>query len=277
MALPLLALVSTVAACGDPTSSSPPSSSSPKPAGIEHPTGHGDVVLRIGYEGGFVPVDVVFTNLPTLLITGDGTVYEQAPVPAVYPGPLVAPLNTRKLTEAGMQTVLASAKALGLLAAPRDYTADLNIADAPETVVTVAAGGVTAEHRAYALGMAGSDTGSEVTAARQDLLDFVTAAGDLAKLAGSDVGEAQPLVPDSLRVRATVVDRASLPSDVPPQFVDWPAAAVVRLADAAECAVLAGSDLVAELTAAKQNTYFVEGGSTYSLAAAVSLPGDRAC
>ena len=145
----------TLAACGDDTSSDdgagstdgtlpvetvppadtqppvtqPPVTTTPAPAGIEHPTGADDVVVRIAYEGGFVPVEYVFRNLPVLLVSGDGRVFQQGAVPEIYPGPLVSPVMQRSVTEDGIQDLLTLADEHGLLA-DVEYSSPTNIADA---------------------------------------------------------------------------------------------------------------------------------------------------
>ena len=274
--------VSLLAACGDPTTSSSPSTSVVVPpsttggggtsAEIPHPTGADDVVLRVAYVGGFVPAGVAFANLPSLLITGDGRVLEQGAVAAIYPGPLMSPLLERTLTPEGIQKVLQEAQRLGLLAAPPDYSAEQNIADVPDTVVTIAAAGGTFVHTAPALGM--DDT--ELTPARQALFDFVRATGDLPALVGADLGSDEPFTPETVRLQATPIDRSTVTTDVPPTFVDWPAGADVSLAAAASCAVTATSAVIQALDDATTITFFVEDGVTYSVVAAPVLPGDAA-
>ena len=142
-------LVLTLAACGDdgqdagsldsvPAPTTPttvPGTTAPGASPIEHPVGADDVVLRIGYEGGFVPVEVMFQNLPTLLVTGDGRLIVVGPVPEIYPGPLLPNLQVRTISEAGVQQLLAMAADHGLLT-QREYDNPTNIADAPDTVVT---------------------------------------------------------------------------------------------------------------------------------------------
>ena len=78
--LPRLAIAAVVAlglsACGDDSESTPvtqpttdvtlpPVDTTPDDTstdGIQYPTGADDVVLRVGYEGGFVPVEYAFLN-----------------------------------------------------------------------------------------------------------------------------------------------------------------------------------------------------------------------
>jgi hypothetical protein len=279
--LTLLALSPVAVACGDDSaadsaadSQSPPAPASDVPP-IDHPAGAADVVLRVAYEGGFVPYGVAFAALPSLVITGDGTAITQAPVPEIYPGPLMSPLNALSLTKDGLQAVLRRADELGLLAPPRDYTTEVNVADVPDTVVTISTGGSTYEHRAYALGI----DRQESTVARQDLLDFVAATGDLPSLAGVDeVGTEQPHEPTSVRMQAEVVDPATLTGmEVEPTFVHWSGGADVALADAAPCALSSAPDVIAVLTEARQTTYFVQDGRTYTVVAAPVLPGDPGC
>ncbi|WP_339938353.1 hypothetical protein, partial [Undibacterium luofuense] len=57
------------------------------------------------------------------------------------------------------------------------------VADAPNTVVTINANGTTYTHSAYALGIGGETT--ELTPARTALLKFVNSMGDLAAVAGA--------------------------------------------------------------------------------------------
>lgn len=72
------ALAAFLAACGDDTTQS---SSDNSLAGALD-----EVVLRIGYEGGFVPAGTSFLNLPTVLVTGDGRVFTLALCPPSTPG-----------------------------------------------------------------------------------------------------------------------------------------------------------------------------------------------
>ena len=185
IAFPALAALLLVA-CGDdssngdaPTDSLPVDTLAPiettvppttVPSGFEHPTGADDVIVRIAYEGGFVPVETMFLNLPTLLVSGDGHAFVQGPVPEIYPGPLLPNIQVSPVTEAGIQDLLQLADEQGLFA-DVEYSNPMNIADAPDTVVEISANGDTFVHRAYALGI-----GDETDPARQALADFVAAA-----------------------------------------------------------------------------------------------------
>ena len=278
-----------LSACGDDTESSPatqpttgatlpPVDTSPPDTdgdGIEHPTGADDVVLRIGYEGGFVPVEYAFLDLPNLLVTGDGHVIVQGPQIEIYPGPLLPNLQQRTISEAGVQALLRLAEEHDLF---RDvaYKDDANIADAPYTVVTLSANGDTYEHEAYALGLGGDGTESDEERAR--LASFVGQASDIATAAGADtLGPEEPFEAASYLIRATVADPSTLDQDIPPTLVDWPADAPVRLAGAAECATVPAASFRDLFSEATQLTWFVDAGVIYQLTVKPQLPGVPTC
>jgi hypothetical protein len=257
-----------------PPSSAPstPPSTSPASGGYDHPTGADDVVIQVGYEGGFVPVGVAFTQVPSLLITGDGRVITEGPVPAIYPGPLLPNLVQRTITEEGVQALLAKADELGLLTDIRYGDPSSQIADAPDTVVSITVDGTTYRHVAYALGI---DPESDPD--RANLFDFDTAATDLTGTAGADqLGTEEPYESDTYLIRATDVDLSTMDTEVPPTVVRWPADASVRLADASECAELPRAEGDALFTDANQLTFFKQAGVTYSVSATLRLPG-RSC
>src|SRR5258706_2657213 len=135
---------------------------------IAHPTAADDAVLTIAYQGGLAPMGYDFASVPSLLISGDGRVFQPAPVPAIFPGPLLPNVSVRTITEAGIQAVLAILDHAGLLVPPPEYPDRHNVADASTTVLTIQAAGGAFEHSAYALCMGEPETG-----ARQNLLDAV--------------------------------------------------------------------------------------------------------
>jgi hypothetical protein len=278
LAAPLL-----LAACGDddtqtgspgPTpgdSTLPPEAPPPTPApsAYEHPTGSDDVVVWIGVEGGFVPVEVAFQHLPSLLVTGDGRAIQQGPQIAIYPGPLLPNLQQRTITEEGIQQLLGLADEHGLFQ-PGSYKGpEDTIADAPYTVVRLTADGTTIEHRAYALGIDGDEEGD-----RARLAEFVALATDLAAAVGEDeLGPEEPYESETYRIRATVVDDTS-GFDIEPTVVDWPETASVRLTDATQCAVVPVDEVVDLFAEATQLTFFREDGVVYQVSAVPALPGD---
>jgi hypothetical protein len=237
------------------------------PPGYEHPSGADDVVVRIAYEGGFVPAEMTFLDLPTLLVSGDGHVFVQGPVPEIYPGPLLPNIQVRPVTEAGIQDLLALADENGLLA-DVEYTNPTNIADAPDTVVEVSANGRTFVHRAYALGI---DTETDPT--RAALAEFVAqVTGDWLYGDNPELGPEQPYATDTFLIRAAEV--GDVAGDIEPTVVDWPADASVRLIDAGDCAAIPAAELGSLFADANQLTFFAEDGVTYQLTVKPQLPGD---
>jgi hypothetical protein len=266
LALPIAALAT---ACGDPDSvGTTPDTTI---AGIEHPMGADEPILRLTVAGGFVPVESAFANVPQITIYGDGTVITPGVMTMIYPGPMVAPLNQRTISEEGIQRVLDAADAAGLLAPAPSYESPgaQQVADAPTTELVINAGGGQWTHSAYALDMAAD------TAAREQLLAFVTSLSDLGALAGADtLGPEEPYVADQYRIRA--VANPEHTSDLQPTVVPWPDPAV-NLAEATECAIVSGPTVTEALLAANQLTWFTQDGVTYSLMVRPLLPGDPAC
>jgi hypothetical protein len=284
--LPLAAgaLVVSLAACGDDSSGTlesipgtdtvvaAPTTPAPAvgpttiaPLAFEHPMGADDVVARIAYEGGFVPVETMFLNLPTLLVTGDGRVIVPGAVPAIYPGPLLPSLQVGSIGEDGVQQLLSLAADHGLLT-PRTYETDMNIADAPDTVVTIVANGETIEHRAYALGLGGEP---ETDPLRAELAAFVDAATRAASDGSIDL---QPYASDTFLLRAAPVSDLSV-YDPEPTVVAWPAEAPA-LDGAADCLSVPADTVGEAVASADQLTFFTSGDVTYSVAVKPLLPGD---
>lgn len=288
-AVPVVGIV--LAACGDQTvepgdttGDTVPDTTTPDTTpsgGIAHPTDPTEAVLRYGFSGGYVMEGYDFARVPTLLIAGDGKVYRPGVMTMEYPGPLIWPVTVSTITEAGIQKLLAEADARGLLTPPApDYVLENPmIADAPNTDVELFAKGTSVLHSAYALGMASPDQEAEVTPARQTLLDYTKLLDDLAGTVGADqLGAEEIYTPAAFRVRARPTQPGELESFEPaPTVVDWPASTGVSLADATNCVTLTAEQAGTVLTDAKQDTYFREGDVVYFVAAAVVLPGDRAC
>lgn len=271
------ALVVGLAACGDDsnTAAQPPSTDNTDTIappdttaapttvapGFEHPTGADDVVVEIAYEGGFLPVEMAFAQLPTLLVTGDGRQFTLGPQIEIYPQPLLPNVLVSDIGEEGIQRLLDLAAEHGLLT-HREYTRNDMIADAADTVVRISANGETYEHRAYALG---SDT--EETGERAELEAFVQAV-----TAELPMDEAT-YEPDTYLIRATPVEDTSV-YDVEPTFVDWPVESSLALAGATDCAEVPATQVEDLFAGANQLTLFVQGDVPYQLSVKPQLPGD---
>jgi hypothetical protein len=106
----VLAALLIAGACG---SSAP--SPAPSDAAVE-----GSFALRATLNQA-IPPEARFTWLPYLLITADGTVVRQGPVPAIFPGPLLPNLQGAPLSDAGYDLIVERARALGLLEGSGDF------------------------------------------------------------------------------------------------------------------------------------------------------------
>ena len=277
----LLALVAVAplallaSACGSRTSVSTdgsttvPSTEAPTTApGITHPTGGDDVVIRLTYDGGFVAPGTIFSRLPRLLITGDGSVYFEGAQIEIYPQPLLPPILVGTISEGELQALLQSAESGGLFRAVTYGQPSTGIADAPNTILVINANGTTYTHDAYALGMAGEETNED----RHHLYEYVSLLEPIA----NGVPNTHSFGATRFAIRATPASQ--VPDDgVAPSEAVWPQAAGVRLADAAECQVVDATSLGTLFNEAKQNTRFVEDGVKYVLIVRPMLPGDPGC
>ena len=283
-ALAVPALSALIAACGDDQeltdattagtagSGDAPTTTTATVAGIDHPTGADDAVFRLAYVGGFTTADVAFTGGLTMLVTGDGRLITPAPTTLQYPGSLLPPLNERTISEAGVQALLQKAKTAGLLAPAPDYSAELMVADAPDTLLVISANGTTYTHQAPAIGFEEPDESD----ARKALRTFTEQIADLATVVGdANLGPEAPLAPAAYRLRATPITAEELATiqDPAPEIVAW-GIADQPLAAASECVVVTADAAGTTLSDATQLTFFTDADVTYRVAAVALLPGD---
>ena len=238
-------------------------------AGIEHPTGADEAVLEIREEGGLAGPQQV-AGPATLVVTGDGRLVQPGPVIEIYPGPLLPNLQQRSISEDGIQQLLGLADEHGLLA-DATYPGLDNVMDAPDTVVTISAGGQTYEHRAYALGFEGEGVDADESRAR--LQDFVTRTTELAASNDPSLGNEEPYEADVYLIRALPDQPDRSPEGLEPSIVEWPSGASVRLADAADCAEVPAAGVAAALAGANQLTRFVDAGVSYALSVQPRIAG----
>jgi hypothetical protein len=193
--LGVLLLAVGLAGCGAVGGGSP----APSVGALAHPTSAKELILRYEQSGGFVPRGFLATEGPTFSLYGDGTAIfrnprDANPVPDSSAGPLIrgVPYQIAHLSEAQVQAVLAFALDPGGL-----RTADVHyerpIADAPTTVFTIDAGGIT---KAVSVNGLGIDAASG-----RDAQILAKLTGLATKLQGyaSEVSDEQPWSPDRYR------------------------------------------------------------------------------
>jgi hypothetical protein len=254
---------------------------------ISHPTGAGDLVLRVEYQGGFVPYEFTLSSVPFWSLFGDGTLIVTGPQIEIYPQPALPPLIRTPITEDGVQAILEEAQAAGLMDGDRDY-GDMCIADAATTVFTTNANGTTSVVSAYALevGQPAGSCGSKRDAeARAALAAFQTKLGDLKRwLPPGSVGAEEPFRPSEMRVY--VLPYQGDP-ELPQEAMDWPLDAPLStfgepLADQPDtrCGVISGEELdtvYADARSANQLTPWVSEGTKYRLILRPLLPDEHTC
>lgn len=256
-----LVVLSLAAACGN-------ESTGDAGAPLERPTGAGEVVVQVLVDGGFVPPEVALATVPATTVLGDGTVVTPAPTLAIYPGPALAPLQAATVDAATVDGLVARAAKLGLLAGALDFGRP-PVADAPNTTVTIVAGGQAQRHVAAALGISDEAVGG---ANRRALREFLAAFEQLPP--GNQAWE-----PSAIAVRVVGPYRAD--PQLPQPSVAWPLARVpVETEPGIPCMVVEGDDarlLRAALARANARTPWMIGGVTRSLTFVPVVPGVLPC
>jgi hypothetical protein len=255
---------------------------------IQHPTGDEEVVLRVAYEGGFVPVDYTLRTIPSWTLYGDGTLVMAAPQIEIYPPPAVPGLTATPIAEEGVQAILEAAREAGLMDGDVSYGNDC-IADAATTVFTTNAGGSTSVVSAYALDVgepAGTCVSNDEADERAALAAFQMRLGDLRSwLPEGSVGEEQPLEPNALRVYSQPYRGEP---DPPQEQVAWPldepldsfGEPVEDFGGPMRCGVVNGEDLSTLLpiaTASNEITPWTSSGDEYHLIFRPLLPDESGC
>ena len=137
--------------------------------------------------GGFIAPQAQLHRVPLLALYGDGRLIVPGPQIELYPGPALPNLQVRAVSEAGIQAILAAARAAGLLGPDRQY--DGHMPDVPTTTFTVVADGARHVVSVQGLGAGGPATGSgsEDSAAVARLVTFQLKVTDLG-LSPDEVG-----------------------------------------------------------------------------------------
>jgi hypothetical protein len=283
----IAALAVVTAGCGRPDGGGPGAGGSGATgAGIVHPTGADELVLRVEYQGGFVPYEFTLSTMPAWSLFGDGTLITQGPQIEIYPPPALPSLVRTPITEEGVQAILEAAQEAGLADGDKDY-GDQCIADAATTVFTTNANATTSVVSAYALDVEpASSCGSEEEAkARTALSELQADLSDLKSwLPRGSVGEETPF--DSTAMRVYVLPYQGDP-EVPQPAMDWPletplSASGEPLADAPEtrCGVITGDEFERVQVAAQsanQLTPWLSNGTEFRLILRPLLPDEQTC
>ncbi|HWO69366.1 MAG TPA: hypothetical protein VNP94_01210 [Actinomycetota bacterium] len=263
----------------------------PGDGGIAHPTGPEDLVLRVATGGGLLPPEAAFRELPSFSLYGDGRLIQPGATIEIYPGPALPAAFVSRISEAGVQAILARAEEAGLLGPDRRLGWPL-VVDAPWTTLTVVAGGGAHVVSVYALGLEEAGDGlppgvtEEEAALRRELAAFLRALGDLRSwLPEGAVGAEEAYEPHALRV---LVQPWREPPDpaLSQAEVAWPLGPLSGfgrgsdLAPGARCGVVEGPDLHEVLPLAERAnelTPWTSGGQRYLLTFRPLLPDESGC
>lgn len=185
---------------------------SPTVAGLQHPTGPHDVVLRFEESGGFVPVEFLATSAPSFTLYGDGTVVFRDPTaapPTSVDGIVRAtPFLTVQLDEEAVQALLNEALGPGGLAIAKGPYMGM-VADMPTSIFTISIGGATKQV---------SVMGLSPESHQQDkaIITAIAALAHRLNTFGGSVTGAKPYEPTAYRAILNPVDQAV------GNVIDWP-------------------------------------------------------
>ncbi len=251
---------------------------------IIHPAGATEVVLRVTYEGGLVPVSSSLSHVPEFTLYGDGTVIVSGPVIAIYPGPAMPNLQAARISEDSIQAILSAARDAGLFASGVDY-GQPGITDVATTTIIINAEGDTYRSDIYALGMEPETSG--LTPAQQQAREAVgDLTGKLYDLTAFEPGEIGwgPYEYSALAVYSIAVDASQEPGpdDVQPNQLEWPLDDLASLGEPVQPegyrrAVVSRDDLATLrplLSEATQITVWTAGDREYNLHFRPLLPDE---
>lgn len=238
----------------------------------------GEVVVQVLVDGGFLPVEAALATVPSVTVLGDGTVISPAPVPQIYPGPAITPLQSVRVDAATVDDLVDRARRLGLLDGPLELGRP-SVMDAPTTTVTITVAGATHGHRAYALGFGDeADSGGGTSglsdrevANRRALRSFVEATQKLPP------GE-RPWAPSAVAVYRLGPYQPD--PELPQVEMAWPLGHPPATSGSPPCGLVEGDDvgaLLAALARANSRTPWLVDGARQSLAFRPVLPGQPGC
>lgn len=257
-------------------------------SGIDHSTDGHDVLVRVAFEGGFVPLEWTYRSLPSFSLYGDGTLVLPGAQIELYPGPALPSISTRPVTEEGIQTTLE--EALGSIQDVPDEMLDMGsvgLADVPTTVITIRAGDVDRTIKVYGL--------SELTERPQHMsAEEFQARGQLQQLVTKLEGLATWLPDGSLSTETSYEGSGARlfvseyrKGDLPQEPITWPLQGDLhRFGDGAigsetyRCGIVEGTEWTTLREAASQAnelTPWSESGARFSILFRPLLPDERGC
>lgn len=235
------------------------------------------LVLQIADEGGYAPVELIVNRLPGFSVYADGTLLAPAPVPAIYPGPIVMPLQSISLSKENLAALIEKIREMGLPSIDREI--DNSLADLVADATTVTATFLDADgsehiYGAYALFLASDEP----------VPDTTRLLGELVELLDSFLAAPGPRVFEPNRIQLWVNDAPSVDPEVT-ETVSWPLAITPDDFEPEGdfnfgCHVLAGEAAQAAISAfsaANQATLWDYQGTELQLIVRILLPDEPGC
>jgi hypothetical protein len=271
-----------ISACAQSAANSVAGAPGPLESAATSTQGADELLLRVEYVGGFVPVERVVGALPSVSVYADGRVITDGPVRAIYPGPALPNVQVQTVSPAQLQQLVEQGEQAGV-----KNGADFgrpNVADAPATRVTVVTSAGTQTVSAEALSEAQAADPMLTAgqrAARTKLAAFVET---LTGLSGS---EGMP-TPASYRARelAAIARPYAAPGEVPAEnpAKAWPGPALpgetLNANTGFGCVVATGAEQDKVLATAKDATAitpWTHGGKQWSIIFRPLLPDEKGC
>lgn len=237
--------------------------------------------LRVWQSQALAP-QYTFGWLPTVTIA-DGTYIDgMIAVPAIYPGPIYTALQAQSISAAGIDAIVAEARADGLLNGKTDFSQG----SMPGSVTVHLS--LTVDHVGYELtgsaSSASTDSGSSAVSPGTPAAfqAFLAKVSGLDTWLGSDLGTSSTYVPDALAVMAT--PPTDTPSGMAAQQTTWPLAATFATfgkpvgSAGVRCGDVTGADVATILPAVKaanQLTVFADStGAKATLSVRALVPGE---
>ena len=255
-------------------SGAPAASASAEGSGVAQPSGF---YLRAWQSQALAP-QYTFGTLPQATIANGIFINGLVAIPMIYPGPIYVALQSRPISVAGINAIVAEARADGLLAGSPEFGAAL-----PGGVVAhieIVVDGVTHElSGSLPGGPAPASATSGTAEAFAAFWDKITA---LEAWLPAAFGPSSPYVPSSVAVMLTTP--TAEPTGINAQVVTWPLKGTFATfgspmgGAAMRCGTVSGSELT-ELLPALQSanalTRFTDTtGATMSASARVLVPGE---
>ncbi|MEV6346838.1 hypothetical protein [Actinoplanes sp. NPDC051851] len=274
-ALPLLLL----AACAQPGTSagSAGSAGTADPVTESASAASAPAVLRVEKRGGFVPAQYLLGRLPLVSVYADGRVITEGPVPAIAPGPAQPNVQVQRVTPELVQQWITEATAAGVKTGAEFGSP--NIADAPNTRVTLVTGGTTQSVEVVALSEAQPEDETLTAAqraARKKLNAFVE---KLTAYSTDSPTKVEAYRPTSVVALASTYND---PGDgLTGADVAWPGPAlpgeIMNDATGIGCVAVTGTEATTVWDAAaeaNQRTPWVSGGKKYQITFRPMLPDE---